>query len=344
MQSCLLPHDMPLAADLDLKRSLPFSKLLCGPHSLHVHRPERFRLRYQGHLFKGMSTTVGYVEHGTDITVNVAAREIERTYNISVPVSGFQELRARNVSLVSTIDCGIIIGAEQPLQLDVPGDCRKILVTINRDSLELVLQEILGKDIGELIVFNESISAIDGATAAWWRMIKTFLSELQYANELYGSAFFNRDIEAALLKGLLIVQPNNYSDRIRKALATKVPEYVTRAKVYIENNFRQEIHLPDLEVVAGVALPTLISNFRAYIGFTPIAYLKHVRLRQVRAYLLSNRPMKNISSIAFGCGFNHLGRFSADYKREFLETPRETIKRKLKDYSLDGIGKGVKHV
>jgi AraC-like DNA-binding protein len=43
--------------------------------------------------------------------------------------------------------------------------------------------------------------------------------------------------------------------------------------------------------------------------------------------MLVDRSERNISSIAMGWGFTHLGRFSSDYKKLFGETPSETLKR-----------------
>lgn len=330
MESQFYADDTILAAELDLKAAWSFSEALCGPHSVHIPTPDRFRFRYSGQVLKGMSTTVGYIEHGTDITVDVGAREILKTYSISIPVSGEQELRGPQGSLLSNIDCGVAVSPEQPLQMDITGNCKKILVTISRESLERVLEEILGQHTEALLVFEPCIKGNEGSAGAWWRMVKHYISEVECARELYGCGTFSRDIEMALLKGLLIAQPSNYSDQIGRALGARIPGYVARAKIFIETNFRETIHLEDIEAVAGVSRLKLFESFRKYFGFTPIAYLKHFRLRQARTELLSDLSRQNVSSIALGVGFNHFGRFSADYKREFSETPSETISRKIR--------------
>ncbi len=330
MDSQFLVDDAILATGLDIKAARSFSSALCGPHSVRIASPDRFRFGYSGHLLRGMSTTVGYVQYGSDISIDVAAGELCTTYNISLPVEGEQFLAGHDGALHSDVDRGLAVSPEQALQLEMSGHCRKILVTVSRESLERVLSEILGAPVQGLLVFDPAMSGTDGCAGAWWRMIRTYLNDVERARDLYHCTPFSRDFETALLKGLLIAQPSNYSERMRKSLATRIPEYVVRAKTFIECNFREPIHLEDIETVAGVSRLKLFECFRKYTGFTPIAYLKHFRLKQARAELLSDLSRQSVSAIALGVGFTHFGRFSADYKRAFSESPSETIHRKTR--------------
>lgn len=320
--------DSIVTKGLDLKAAHPFSESLCGPHLIRASKPSRFNLVYSGHLLRGMSTTIGYLKHNTDISVGVAENGISQTYNISLPVSGEQELRSARGIESSNVSRGIVVSPEQEVEIDLSGDCCKIHVTISRMAVEAVLRSILGKRNDAPLVFAEGMDATQGGAAAWWRMAKNFLTELECARDLYGCRYFSQEIETALVKGLLIAQPSNYSAQIRHALGTKVPAYVLRAKNFIEANYRDPIRFEDIVAAARVSRPKLFDSFRRHTGFTPIAYLKDFRLRQARAELLLDRCRHNVSAIALGVGFNHLGRFSADYKRAFSETPSETILRK----------------
>ncbi len=319
--------DTIVASGLNLQAAHSFSEAICGPHSVRVAVPSKFSLVYSGHLLKGMSSTVGFIEHGTELGVGVDAKQILDVYNISLPVSGEQELRSSHGRVRSDSDCALVVSPEQKLQIDLAGNCRKILVTIPRASLEQMLGDMLGRRVDGLVVFSEGMRAREGTSAAWWRMVKNYLAEIEVGRGLYGCSFVSQGIEATLVKGLLISQPNNYSDRIRQALGAKVPEYMTRARAFIELNFREPIHLEDIEAAAGVSRIKLFESFRKHTALTPVAYLKDFRLRQARAQLMQDQCSANVSSIALGVGFNHLGRFSLDYKRAFSETPSETIQR-----------------
>ena len=58
-----------------------------------------------------------------------------------------------------------------------------------------------------------------------------------------------------------------------------------------------------------------------------MAYLKKYRLTAVRQEILEDRSQRNISVIAMAWGFNHLGRFSSEYRKLFDETPSMTVQR-----------------
>lgn len=328
MDSQFVIDDAIRATGLGIDAASSFSEALCGRHSVRIASPGRFEFSYSGHLLRGMSTTVGYVQYGSDIRVEVAAGELCTTYNISLPVEGEQQIMQPHGPLRSDADHGIAVSPEQPLALDISGHCRKILVAVPRQSIERVLGDLLGAPAHDLLVFEPGISGTEGCTGAWWRMVRTYINDADCARDLYRCTAFSRDFETTLLKGLLIAQPSNYSERIRRTLGAKLPEYVARAKTFIESNFREPIHLEDIEAAAGVSRLKLFDCFRKYIGFTPVAYLKHFRLKQARAELLSDLSRHNVSAIALGVGFTHFGRFAADYKRAFAESPSETMHRR----------------
>ncbi|ERP95962.1 hypothetical protein Q669_29190 [Labrenzia sp. C1B10] len=71
---------------------------------------------------------------------------------------------------------------------------------------------------------------------------------------------------------------------------------------------------------------TLQYSFREYIGLSPIAYLRALRLNRVRAELANADPQSTtVTQVAMRYGFVHLGRFAGDYKRMFGVTPSETF-------------------
>ena len=74
----------------------------------------------------------------------------------------------------------------------------------------------------------------------------------------------------------------------------------------------------------------LYDDFKKYFGLTPTLYLKRFRLEAVRQALLEGGSNENITAVAMRWGFNHLGRFSSDYKKLFLEVPSKTVERSRK--------------
>ncbi len=138
----------------------------------------------------------------------------------------------------------------------------------------------------------------------------------------------SRDIESALIKGLILAQPNNYSEELRQLLEVKLPFYLVRAKAFIHAKAREDLHLEDIEQAAGISRFKLFEEFRKYLAMSPMAYLKKYRLGAVRWEILEDTLVRNISVIAMDWGFSHLGRFSSEYRKLFDETPSATLQRR----------------
>ena len=57
-------------------------------------------------------------------------------------------------------------------------------------------------------------------------------------------------------------------------------------------------------------------------------YLRQIRLDRARADLLNETEAVNsVTEVAFRWGFMHQGRFSAEYKQRFGETPSQSLQR-----------------
>ncbi len=65
-------------------------------------------------------------------------------------------------------------------------------------------------------------------------------------------------------------------------------------------------------------------------GYTPMAYLKKVRLKAAREMLLRADPRATVTGIMFACNFSNQGHFASDYHLEFGELPSDTLRRSRK--------------
>ncbi|GAA0788819.1 AraC family transcriptional regulator [Marinobacterium sediminicola] len=296
---------------------------ICGPHDLKVHEPSKIHFRHVGNILNSTTTAIGYIEYGTDVTVKV--EDLSNSYSISLPLSGYQELSCRDGNVQSNITNGVIISPAAPYELHISGNCRKTLVRISRQAMELGLESLIGKPADKPLIFDPKMDAKVGSSSAWWRTIRYIETELGNTDSLYNSPAFIRDIEQALIKGILTSQPHNYSDDVKNALRNNLPSYLIKTIDYLKENARNEIHMDDIEWISGVSRNKLYSDFKRYIGMPPTAYLKRIRMSGVRTDIIKSMGEESISTLALNWGFNHLGRFSTDYKNIFGETPSETL-------------------
>lgn len=300
---------------------------ICGPHELHTHQPNRIHFHHSANVFKSMSTTLGRMEYGTDVTIGVEDAEHLNCYSLSLPLRGEQELIKNGQRLRSDRDQGLIVTPYETQTLSMTGDCHKVSVVITRMAMRQTLESMLQRPLDVPLVFEPVMDAVEGASASWWRMARYYVEELERGHGLFAHVAFTRDVETALIKGLILSQPNNYTAELREQTDNKLPYYLVRAKNYIEANAREEMHLEDIEQAAGVSRFKLFEGFRKSFGLSPMAYLKKYRLGAVRQEILEDASQRNISVIAMGWGFSHLGRFASEYRKLFNEAPSATLQR-----------------
>ena len=87
----------------------------------------------------------------------------------------------------------------------------------------------------------------------------------------------------------------------------------------------------ELARAAGLSERSLYRAFRAAFGMGPYEYFTLARLRRFRENLLRESragPWRGaVTRAAADAGFCHFGRFSQSYRRQFGETPRDTLAR-----------------
>ncbi|ROL84960.1 AraC family transcriptional regulator [Pseudomonas chlororaphis] len=311
----------------DLEGARSWMSGICGPHRLETSTPERIRFHHSANVFKSRATTLGTIEYGTDVTIDIEDAERFSSYSLSLPLSGDQELSKDGRLLRSNRDQGVIIAPNESQMLAISGDCRKVQVVITRAAMSEALEALLQRPPQAPLRFEAVMDAVEGASASWWRMARYFIAELERSSELYEQLAFTRDLESSLIKGLILAQPNNYSAQLREVLEVKLPHYLVRARQYIHANAREPLGLEELEAAAGVSRFKLFEAFKKYFALSPMVYLKKYRLNAVRQEILEHGSARTISEIALGWGFSHLGRFSAEYRKLFGESPSVTLQR-----------------
>jgi len=124
---------------------------------------------------------------------------------------------------------------------------------------------------------------------------------------------------------LLCSQGNNYRDQLMTPQSPALPAHVKRARDYMSENAHLPLSMADLVAVSGVAGNTLYAGFRRYLDISPMAYLKNLRLNNVRQELHNAELGVSIGVVARKWGFTHLGRFAHDYATQFGEKPSKTL-------------------
>ncbi|HEX5325134.1 MAG TPA: helix-turn-helix domain-containing protein [Acetobacteraceae bacterium] len=106
-----------------------------------------------------------------------------------------------------------------------------------------------------------------------------------------------------------------------------VPQHVKHALDYLRAHVGDKVTLSELAAASAVPERTLLKQFKHFLGVSPLAHLHRMRLAAAREELLRCNGDGSVVDTAIRCGFAHLGRFAADYRRVFGEHPSATRRR-----------------
>jgi AraC-like DNA-binding protein len=102
---------------------------------------------------------------------------------------------------------------------------------------------------------------------------------------------------------------------------TDTLQRIQKAIVFIANNYHLSVRLKELASLCHLSPNHFRRLFQQAIGKSPIQYLNHVRITMATTELMQDR--KQISTIAFECGFNSLSSFNRQFKAQTGVSPRE---------------------
>ena len=105
------------------------------------------------------------------------------------------------------------------------------------------------------------------------------------------------------------------------------PATVRRAVRFIEAHSGADITIADIAAAASVTPRAVQLAFRRYLGTTPSAYLRRVRLEQAHLELLGADPGRvTITAVAYRWGFASPSRFAAEYRQAYGYQPSRTLR------------------
>lgn len=101
---------------------------------------------------------------------------------------------------------------------------------------------------------------------------------------------------------------------------------VGKVREYILSHPDEPVSIPDLCRMFHVSRRTLQYCFQDVVGMSPVAYLRTVRLNEVRRRLFFGGRYGQVTEVAMSWGFRHMSQFSIDYQRLFGVLPSETVR------------------
>jgi AraC-like DNA-binding protein len=280
---------------------------------------EDFEVRYAGVYFPGM--WLGTIHYGAGVTARVSP--LRDDFWIQIPLQGrlasslgVQCDRTRGV-ISSPVDVHVLRSEPQSARLSV---------SIHGDALVRQLAVLLDDLPVAPLQFRPEIELEQGYGRSLARVLRCTALELE-RDGWFGDPVIASRFEEFVMTGLLLSQPSNYWNALRRRAKPIAPRDVRRALEYLHENVTEPITLGDVVRACGVPGRTLLKHFQDFKGVSPMRYLRNLRLQHARESLQSGRVQQVSDVVSHWC-FGHAGRFSIEYRRRFGESPSQTLAKR----------------
>ncbi|MBK6413434.1 MAG: AraC family transcriptional regulator [Sphingopyxis sp.] len=131
---------------------------------------------------------------------------------------------------------------------------------------------------------------------------------------LYETELYFRLLQSTM--GDTLRQIGQRSDRLREIKA---------AADWLGANHSKSVIIPDLATSAGMSVTSFHRHFKAFTGYSPLAFQRHMRLLEARKLLAAGAV--SVSRIAHEVGYLSSSQFSREYKSLFGISPVTDLSR-----------------
>jgi len=296
-----------------------------APHSLDFRtRARRLDFRHRGaRLGEAELNVMGY---GGEIIV--AAPHFPDYYLLQFMLEGGCQVTQEGRTYDMAPGTVAVVNPCRPFTKAWSETGRQLLIRIDRGLLEREFRAWSGRDRLDRIDFDQTRVLPMRDAGVLTQTVRMLCEALRDEGAAFNHPFVRDRVVAALASALLVELPHNRSQTFEDGGSSIAPACVRRAERFMEDNATKPIGLTDVAAATGVSARALQLAFRRFRDTTPMARLRALRLELAREDLARrSRDGATVTSVAVACGFASLGRFAADYKARFGESPSETLQR-----------------
>jgi AraC-like DNA-binding protein len=213
-----------------------------------------------------------------------------------------------------------------PSQAACDAEHQRLTLRLREDLLLRKLTVLIGVRPKGGLRLAHAIAA-DGPDARGLSRLIGFMAEQLDQDATAFPAAVYRELEQAIQIAFLSASRHAHSGALEAQAKLPDAGVVARLEGYIEANWREAITVERLVSEAGISGRSLFRVFERSRGYSPMAFVKAVRLRHARNMLLSGDPDVTVAAAASACNFANPGHFARHYREAFGELPSKTLLR-----------------
>ena len=250
--------------------------------------------------------------------------QIAEAYRIDIPMNGELVYLHRNAEAVARRGTASVFGPDGAVRVHQWQEGTRVLVAkINRAAVESALAGLLGRPIGLPIAFDPAMPASAEPALSWLYLLRA----VSRSDDLVRHPHVATPLADSVVHGFLLAANHPYRDELVRKTQITANAVILTAVDLIERHPGAAWTTTALAARCHVSARTLQSNFKNFLGTSPMGYVRMMRLRHARLDLRAADPSRTtVASVARNWGFSHLGRFSVLYRSAFGEPPSETLR------------------
>lgn len=270
---------------------------------------------------------VSFARYGAPVQITLSNTDF---FTQGFGVRGQGEARSGGKLFVVGSGRGGSAGPGATAHLDYRAGLEHIFIRITPEAIDRKLSALLGNPANRPLkldgIYDQAV------LAAQFRLLQFVITELDRGADALPAACMT-EFSQSLIVAYLYANRNNYSELLEAAMPSTAPWQVQRAMEYIEANWDQPISIEALAEVTQSSARSLFLTFRKSRGCSPMAFVRHVRLKRAKEMLSQPTPETTVSSVVASCRFSNPGHFSKMYFEAFGELPSETLNKGRRRYS-----------
>jgi len=272
------------------------------------------------------SITLGHlhVAAATEMALAASAPRVLVLHSTAVAMTA----RTATTTFEATPQAAVVVQPGRPTAVRCPAGAALLAVGIEQAAMLVHLRRLVGRAPDHLPDFEPRLDLGVSRSRRWTVAVELLRAELAEPGSLLRSGMGQDQMEEFLMSSLLYGHRSTYSSLLCGSGAPPECQAVTAAKQFIEMNLPDRLLLAAIAEAAGVSVRTLQAAFRSQLRTTPVAYIRSRRLDRARAELAGALPGSlTVTDVATRWGITHLGRFAAEYRARFGESPSHTLRR-----------------
>lgn len=288
------------------------------PHELRPLSPTD-QLDLSMHTVDLGAVTVGRIGWGVDVAIDCAYPE---AYEVNMPLTGYLASRHGRDEVVSAEGTGTIFLPNRTTPITHwSAECSVVGVKFDRACLEREADRVLATPLPGGLHLPTQIDRRSAATRGWLHFVRTLTADLGAAEAMLCDDVLKRQLSSTIMTGFLLAMHPE-----RRSAAPARPRIVNRVLDRLREDPAHPWTAAEMAEIAGVSVRRLQEGFQEYVGATPSACLRDIRLARAHEDLLAGNSA-TVAEVAARWNFTNTGRFAAAYRDKYGCSPSNTLQR-----------------